>query len=469
MSRPIALLCRRRCTSTSGHSWLCGPKAIAPSGYDSSPLETTQGHLRRTLRCVVNRNHVRCRSCESEFAIRISVGGGLQRFVFPCPVCSTQLTGEFFAEQPTGPGAWETPLKPFELRSDDFERLEYDDARDATDMLAVAVDTEIPVHLSMFAMPVGEIKGTPFIRFVQEAPQDDAFLQALQSVNELREIRFGLLPSLRRAAVFYAGGGMDRLSNELQNVPGYNGSQLAYAAPWEAVSVLFRICLAVIGAEPVREPASEEFNALLRRARARNADSVRILFAEYAELGSATARRALVDTFLAVFADGDALVPGLLLEATPELDIDNFRIQRSDFDALKSRYQDIFELTSRSLVLPVSLANIVYRGDLRSYPDGRRRSLPQALKATAATREDWLAGLPHTEKLYSQASRQTRNLIGHRLLSYDYERAALIDDAGNAHNYLRFLADYLNMVRTLGYVVDLVEVCTRITQRRRVV
>jgi hypothetical protein len=32
-------------------------------------------------------------------------------------------------------------------------------------------------------------------------------------------------------------------------------------------------------------------------------------------------------------------------------------------------------------------------------------------------------------------------------VSYDYDQAALIDDAGTAHNYLRFLADYLSLVR----------------------
>src|SRR6185312_6637651 len=93
---------------------------------------------RRYARRMVSRNHARCLSCQTEFAIRISVGGGLQRFVFPCPGCSTQLKGEFLAEQPTGPVPSELPLKPFELRSDDFEPLEYDPARETPKMLAVA-------------------------------------------------------------------------------------------------------------------------------------------------------------------------------------------------------------------------------------------------------------------------------------------------------------------------------------------
>jgi hypothetical protein len=414
---------------------------------------------------MVSRNHARCLSCQSEFAIRISVGGGLQRFVFPCPVCSTQLKGEFFAEQPTGPLTSEVPLKPFELRSDDFEPLDYDPARETPEMMAVAVDTEVPVHLSMFSMPVTEIRETPFIRLVTQAHSSEMLQQTIGSVNELRELRFALLPSLRRAAVFYASGAMGKLGEELKRVPGFAGSELDKAPPWEAVSFLFQIFLGVIGADPVRLPASREFVSVLHQAAARDAEAFRLMLEEYFERALPTARRSTVDTFLAVFSDGDALVPGLMLQAIPELDIDNFRVQRSDFDAVKSRYQDIFELASRSLVLPALLANIAHRGDPRAFSDGCRRSLRDALRERAAAREGWLVELPDTSRLYTEASRKTRNLIGHRLVSYDYEHAALIDDAGTAHNYLRFLADYLSLVRTLAYVVDVVEMSTTLEEQ----
>jgi hypothetical protein len=174
------------------------------------------------------------------------------------------------------------------------------------------------------------------------------------------------------------------------------------APPWEAVSFLFQIFLGVIGANPVRLPASREFVSVLHQAAARDAETVRLMIEEYAERALPTARRSMVDTFLAVFSDGDALVPGLMLQAIPELDIDNFRVQRSDFDAVKSRYQDIFELASRSLVLPAVLANIAHRGDPRAFSDSCRRSLREALRERAAAREGWLVELPDTSRLYTE-------------------------------------------------------------------
>lgn len=286
------------------------------------------------------------------------MGGGLQQFVFPCPACSTQLKGEFFAEQPTGSATADTMLKPFQLRSDDFELLDYERGRETSKMLAVAVDTEIPVHISMFSMPVTEIRGTPFIYLAQQASHGDAFLYAVEAVNRLRELRFVVLPPLRRAAVFYAAGDMQKLGEELRRVPGYAESELTTAAPWKAVSRMFDGFLDVIGDDPARGPATEEFFAVLDKARKRDADATRAFLEDYLLQALPTARRTMVDTFVAVFSSGDSLVPGLYLEAIPELEADEYRIQRSDFDAVKGRYQDIFELASRILVLPAGLANI---------------------------------------------------------------------------------------------------------------
>jgi hypothetical protein len=74
---------------------------------------------------MVNRNHVRCSGCQGVLAIRVTVAGGLQRFVFPCPYCGVQLTGSFYAEQPPWPPDPDVPLKPFEINSEDFDVLDF--------------------------------------------------------------------------------------------------------------------------------------------------------------------------------------------------------------------------------------------------------------------------------------------------------------------------------------------------------
>jgi hypothetical protein len=85
-----------------------------------------------------------------------------------------------------------------------------------------------------------------------------------------------------------------------------------------------------------------------------------------------------------------------------------YKTQCSDYDAIKTRFQEIFELGPRSLVLPASLANIAIRGDVREYGDGRRRSLGQALEKTGAARETWLADLHASKALHEDRARDAQ-------------------------------------------------------------
>lgn len=132
------------------------------------------------------------------------------------------------------------------------------------------------------------------------------------------------------------------------------------------------------------------------------------------------------------------------------------RVMRDDFDVLKSRYQDVFELGSRTLGMIAPFANIARRGDVRSFADGQRRSLSDALGTRAAVREGWLVDLPAVRALFDAMSRRTRNDIGHRLVRYDFNSGALVYDDGARETYLDFVVDYLNAARLSRYLGDIV-------------
>ena len=411
---------------------------------------------------MVNRNHVRCYACDRVLAIRVTVAGGLQRFMFACPYCQTQLTGSFYAEQPTGPLPGPQP-KSFELKSEDFELVEFDPARETAEMLSVAVNTDLPLHMSLPSQPVTETRLMPFLQFVSAAGHRDEVGAAVDRVNVLRQMRFELLPSVRRAAAFYGAGDMERLKEHVADT-GVADSPIAKEDPWAVLGVILQGFLRVIGTDAARRGARDELGDLMRQATERDVSAVRTFLEDYIGRALAEHRRRVIDTLIGALEASDALMPGLCLEAAPDLPLDDFRIQRADFDELKSRYQDLFELASRTLVVPAALANVVHRGDPRQYKDGERRSPKVALGARAEKRQGWLDELPAARQLYDDSARKTRNLIGHRLVGYDYARASLIDDKGNAHNYLLFLRDYLAAVRTAAYMVDVVELMTTFEQ-----
>jgi hypothetical protein len=101
-------------------------------------------------------------------------------------------------------------------------------------------------------------------------------------------------------------------------------------------------------------------------------------------------------------------------------------------------------------------ANIARRGDVRSFADGQRRSLKDALRARAAVREGWLVDLPAVKVLFDAVARGTRNDIGHRLVRYDFTSGDLIYDDGGRETYLDFEVDSLNAARLSRYLADTV-------------
>lgn len=413
---------------------------------------------------MVNKNQVRCHACGRVITIRVTVSGGLQEFIFPCPYCGAQLTGTFFAEQPTEPLTPENPPKPFELRSEDFDVLDYDRALETEEMRVVAISTELPVHRSMLAEPYEASNFSPFLKLVRLLGQSDGAIEVVEKVNLLRQMRFELLPPVRRAAVFYGGGDIGLLSRELQRIPGFPGSPLAEEDPWRAITAILQGFLRALGTGDMREAAVEELRALLEGSFEKDGQATEKLLADLNARALQEHRRGLLDTLVRSLAVSDALVPGMWVEALPDLEIDQYRIQRADYDEVKTRYQEIFELGSRSLVLPASLSNLLQRGDPREYKDGGRRSLREALSVKAEVREGWLEELPAAKAFYDDTARATRNLIGHRLVAYDFEDAVLVDSKGRRYNYLSFLRDYLGAVRSCAYCLDIVEFLTDIEQ-----
>jgi hypothetical protein len=91
---------------------------------------------------MVNWNHGRCCICGSAFVIPSRSPVALQRFVFACPYCDTQMTGSFYALAADAP---RLAAQAIPAQEQGLEPLEYEAARKEPGTLAVALNTEIPV------------------------------------------------------------------------------------------------------------------------------------------------------------------------------------------------------------------------------------------------------------------------------------------------------------------------------------
>ena len=154
----------------------------------------------------VSRVLVRCHICSHRLVLRISVSGGMQPFLFGCPYCATAMHGSLFAE--VG--------KVFELRSEDFDLVDGHDEQ--PEELAVAINTDIPVHRSFVGQPAAETSVTPFIALVGALGTDVAG-ELMPRIETLRALRERVFPHVRRAAGHFIRGDIASVEATLARMP----------------------------------------------------------------------------------------------------------------------------------------------------------------------------------------------------------------------------------------------------------
>ncbi|WP_405395093.1 hypothetical protein [Microbispora hainanensis] len=396
---------------------------------------------------MVSRIAVQCRQCGKHLVLRITISGGHQPFLFACPYCRSELRGRLSA----------SPGKPFGLESEDFDVTDLQD--NDTDVIAVAINTDFPVSLSSIEQSAEEISITPFIALVMELG-DDVTMEVMANVEALRALREEIFPHVRRASSYFTRGDLNGTRNALQKAPGGDAVDFSALNVVSVLSHAMGLLYAPIEDQSLRTEAAEEWAKTLGEALRKDKLAVESLFVEFEKPLSEHRARAF-DTALNMLGAVDSLISALFAERmsiTPGIDIDRYRVMRDDFDALKIRYQDAFEVASRTLAFTGRVANIAHRGDVREHADGIACSFNQALnRTTAYKREPWLADFPVAKKLYDAMKRNTRNDIGHRLVRYDFESGTLKYEDGSAENYLLFLEDYLHAVRLTHHALDVCE------------
>jgi len=334
--------------------------------------------------------------------------------------------------------------------SDDMELLAAEDP----DAVAVAVATDVPVHLGLVGVTGQRAMMSPFI-LVSQTLGLDRTSDLMSEVDRLRALREQLFPAVRRAASFWAERDLEGLTKALKAVPGSEGLDWKNETPMALFDNLAGLLFEPVEQPGVRERCAEELLKLLRVALDDHLDALGSLFAEYDSGPLEEHRRRVVGAVFGALNDVDALFPALWAEAMDgHIDLEPYRVMRDDFAQRKSSYQDLFELGSRTLAFTAPIANLALRGDHRAFCDGKTRTPAKARKARAFDRADWLADFPEAAPRFDAVSRHTRNDIGHALVRLDVRNGVLVYDDGVEQNYMLFLVDWLQAVRLSRYALD---------------
>jgi hypothetical protein len=373
------------------------------------------------------------------------VAGGRQPFVFACPNCKAAIHGTFQATL--------DPMS-FHTESDDVELTVAEDP----DGLAVAVATDLPVHVGLIGVNGAAALISPFILASQELGLEEA-ARVVDSVDKLRVLREHLFSPARRAAEFWAERDAKGLKTALRTAPGGDGIDWSEITPMERFDELLGALYEPLERPGLREPYAEEFLAYSKVALDDHPRALMALFADFDGGPLPEHRRRVVQAAFGMLDDTDALFPALWAERMDgRVDLNAYRVMRDDFARRKSGYQDLFELASRTLAFTVPIANLAQRGDAEAYVDGKKRALSKARRSTAFDRGGWLSEFPLAEALYAAVKRNTRNDIGHALVRQDVARGVLVYEDGSEQNYMLFLIDALQAIRLSRYVFDVLQI-----------
>lgn len=398
----------------------------------------------------VARIGAKCRSCGNEMLLRVGMAPAPEmRVRCQCPYCGVALRLRFDIGDASA-----------QMRSEDVSECV---ASPDEAIKSLVLYTDLPVHRSLLGRSAKE----PASAFLLMVPLwGERAGEYSGRGNDLYRLRTQVFPDVRRAASLYAQGDMARLQ------PAVDRLAAAGLAPRiGSLPAVYRLARAIdLSYMPLvdisrKMLATHELISVLMAADQRDpALFLALLGLLRDDLGFDEYRRQVVETAMLVLDHIDALLPGLAWEHVIDaesLDIDDFRIVRDDFNELRARYVDIFELASRTLVYLGSIINIATRGDSTAWAQGKPTALHTMLRRPAAAREFILDELPRAKAYYDDIHRHSRNAFGHYNIEYDFEHGELVDQrSGERTNFLLFMSDYLGAARLTGYLLTVAEKLT---------
>jgi hypothetical protein len=348
------------------------------------------------------------------------------------------------------------------LSSDVLEQM-IDAGNDAP---TLAVATDVPVHVDLIKGSHGTIALTPFIRLWQSLG-GGAQTRLAERVGSITERHAHGFATLRRSVdAFNRGQTADTvrlLGGPIAQGDGGRGPDIP---PAVLLGFAIKQQFEPLGRADAVEEGRQELYELVAAAANR---SPHLLVGENKVMwgrGLGRHRADVLNETVVVLGDPDPIIAACAAEELVAAgQVDQFRIMRDDFEILKTRFLDIFELGSITVAYLSRVANIAQRGDPSAYArDPRPLSLAKALRTKAETREAWLTDLPVAQALFGPVNRRWRNLIGHHLIRNDLATGRLILNDGHEENYLSFLTSYLSAVRLTHYLTEAVIVLTRLDE-----
>jgi hypothetical protein len=390
---------------------------------------------------------LQCPGCDQDFAARVGIEPTkMTRFYVPCPHCEYPIKGRMYGEK----------LKDLRV---EFDAAQVNIEDNALDAPFVTVDPSVPSRLK--GAERGQLGTFPTMTLIQLAGDDGhELLQVLQQGKDEASLRW---PVIRRLYEYYLAEDWKHFDKAAADT--YEDWKPVHTEHERATVANQAVGLFMAGVNGGSREATAQFvhrfgkkhTAALHNKAYR--DELQAL-AKTGEIGSL--QRQVFDEIGRFVESLPSWQMGILDryvtdEARPELA--NLTLFRDEFDILRDRYQQSYELVCKVIKVALAAQNTVIRKDPNDFgpvPAGVGiKASPTTLakfdKMSTAYRLAYLRQVPKWEGFADLMNNKKRNAIGHASSRHDLRTGLVISDIDpNGVTYLDVCADVAGMFEALA-------------------
>jgi hypothetical protein len=395
---------------------------------------------------MIARYLVICSSCSKEFILRAVLPKAKNSpFSFPCPVCKIRLKGEFKLDC--------NPIKSDVI----FSNFSKSKSQNVVSLPIVTISTEIPIHKLHHDKPLLK-GGSPFLWFAQN--MSSTFFDWYRTVEVLYFISEKQGKFLEQLVNYASIESWNRVKSILaqnldEDIEKINDHQVIYLSH-RMLSAFYQPLIKLDEMVEILEEYYFHLNNCLEK---HTIDYKNMLNNYYALYGFSMFKKQVYETYYKILMNFDSFIAGLFYENTTKSirkELMNYRLFRDDFGIVKSLYQDIFELNSKAMLYVGSVINLSKRNNSCDFASGIK-SCNKFRKLKSFQKLKVLDEFVLLKKFMGKVSRPMRNSIGHFGAEYDYISGDLVFEDNSIQNYIEFLGQFSWSVKSMWFLLALVE------------
>ena len=391
---------------------------------------------------------LKCPGCDRDFAARVGIEPTkMTRFYVPCLYCEYPIKGRMYGEE----------LKDLRVEFDADQVNVEDNPLDAP---FVTVDPSVPSRLK--GAERGQLGTFPTMTLIHLAGYDNGseLLQVLQRGKEEASLRW---PVIRRLYEYYLAEDWKHFDKAAADT--YEDWKPVHTEHERATMAHQAVAHFMVGVMGGSTEAAPQFVHRLgkKHTAALNNKAYRDELHVLAKAGDIRRLQRQVFDEIGRFVESlPSWQMGILDryvtdEARPELA--TLTLFRDEFDILRDRYQQSYELVCKVIKIAVAAQNTVIRKDPNDFgpvPAGVRiKASPTTLakfdKMSTAHRLAYVRQVPQWEGFADLMNNQKRNAIGHASSRHDLRTGLVISDVyPNGVTYLDVCTDVAGMFEALA-------------------